>query len=126
MLRQQLANVESAPLLERQDARKEYADDSASHPEVVAQRVWWLLTGCYGYGSYVAALRIADNPRMNRPAALAIMVAALEWFCPAAFARQAFNGLTTEQQATLTKAIRAEIRDYETEKAEQAQEQATA
>lgn len=114
-LRRKLAEVEAAPLADRRAAAADYARTLTENPDIVAERVDWLLLGSYGYGSYRAARRILADKRTNRVAQLGQMIAALEWLCPNARARQAYNGLTVKQQADINKRIEAVIVEAESE-----------
>lgn len=84
-------------------------------PDVVAERVGWLLDGNYGYGQMMMAKQVLGSPRMNRSAALTQMVAAYEWSSPSAMSRAAWKKLTKGQQAALEKAVQAAIRSAERE-----------
>lgn len=109
--------VESAPLSERQEARKAWAEALILEPGTVAERIGWILNGSYGYGSYMLSRQIMASPRMNQGAALAQMVAALEWRCPATFAREAYRKLTDKQRGIVDAAIADELKDYRDEQA---------
>jgi len=54
ILRADLARVDNEPLADRQAAREDWRKACAETPELVAERVSWLLDGCYGKGSYDA------------------------------------------------------------------------
>lgn len=108
--RAQLDQVEKAPLSERKEGRDQWAG-ALRTPEIVAERIGWLLNGSYGRGSYCAALVVIGNPRMNVKAWLGATIAAIEWRCPGAYARAAWKTLTPDQQTTLADLIQAEI-DY--------------
>ena len=105
----QLEYVEKAPLSERKEACREFHEAMVKYPELVGERIGWLLDGNYGFGSYQAAHRIVKSPRMNRVAALTQIIAALEWQCPNAMARAAWKKLSKAEQAHLDKVIRHEI-----------------
>lgn len=117
-LRRKLAEVEAAPLSDRRKAAAEYAAALAEHPEIVAERVDWLLAGSYGYGSYRAALRILADKQSNRPAQLAQLIAALEWGCSSRHCREAYQCLTVAQQADINQRIEAVMSDTEAEQTE--------
>jgi hypothetical protein len=116
--RHQLAKVEAAPLFDRKYAAKEFAEALHSggrdaHENLVAERIGWLLNGSYGYGSAQAARRVARaSGRTNKTAQLSIMIAALEWQCPAKMAVAAWKKLSPVQQSALDNAIRAEIKSH--------------
>ncbi len=108
-----IEEIERTPLAERKESAKEFAADLAANPELVAQRVGWLIDGNYGQGSCTAAWQIITAPRLNRIAALSILIAALEWRCPSAMARKVWKGLTADQQAKIDGLIKKEIEDAE-------------
>lgn len=106
-----ILRAERAGLDERGEARREWAE-ALQDAELIAERVNWMIGGSYGYGAYIRARDIARRPRMNRAARLGIMIAALEWGCPGAFARSAFTALSADQQAAVTAAINREIKHF--------------
>ena len=110
-----LRDVERASLADRKEAAAQFFEAMRDSPELVAERLGWLLDGSYGYGEGVLAKRILGSPRMNRSAALTQMVAALEWSSPSAMTRASWKKLTKAQQAALEKAVQAAIRDAESE-----------
>lgn len=98
----QLRAIEMSPLADRKEARRSYGN-ALQTPEAIAQAVSWIIDGNYGYAPYVRARQIlAMGPRANKLAALCILAAALEWSCPAAMARQAYNALTPMQKKAVT------------------------
>lgn len=108
LLANQLADVERAPLHERREAMADYAD-MMTRPDIIGERIGWLLAGNYGYGAMVKAKDIASRPRMNRVAGLSQLLAALDHRCPAAFARKAYNAMSKEQREAVDMAILAAI-----------------
>lgn len=112
---QRLTEVERAPLADRKEAASEFFEAMRDRPEVVAERVGWLLDGNYGYGQMMLAKRVLGSPRMNRSAALTQMVAAYEWSSPSALTRASWKKLTKGQQAALEKAVQAAIKSAESE-----------
>lgn len=110
-----LSEVERAPLADRKEAAAEFFEAMRDHPDLVAERVGWLLGGNYGYGQMQMAKRVLGSPRMNRVAALTQMVAAFEWSAPGAMTRAALKKLTKGQQAALDRAVREAIADAERE-----------
>ncbi len=112
----ELEQVEKAPLSDRKDGRTAYTE-ALQTPELVAERIGWLLNGSYGQGSYCAALQVIGNPRQNVQAWLGQTIAAIEWHCPANFARAAWCALSDAQKAALAKLIQVEI-DYKIAKME--------
>lgn len=116
--RKQLDDVDRAPLADRQAARQEWAAALVAEPPLIAERVSWLLNGSYGYGSYSAARDVMASPRMNHAAWLGQTIAALEWQCPATFARQAYRTLTVEQRGRVDDCIQRIINRWRKEQAD--------
>jgi len=116
--RHQIAKVETAPLFDRKYAAKAFAEALHSggrdeHENLVAERIGWLLNGSYGYGSAQAARRVARaSGRTNKTAQLSVMIAAVEWQCPARMAVAAWKKLSPAQKSALDNAIRAEIKSH--------------
>ena len=92
-----LAEVEAAPLRDRQAARVAFKKGLTDGGHL-DQGMRFLLGGDYGEGAYLMAQEIISRPRMNRVAALSQLLAAFEWQCPRNFARQAFLSLTKPEQ----------------------------
>jgi len=107
-----LALVAQQSLAERKEAKREWLDAMKTSPELVAERVGWLLQGCYGWGSMDAARKIARNKRMNRVAALAQLIASYEWQCPSREAASAWNSLSAVEQIHVNDAILATMTDW--------------
>ena len=78
-------------------------------PALVVDRIGWILNGSYGYGSYVCALEVARNKRMNRPAWFTNTIAALEWGCDARNVAKIWHGMTPESQEKFNELVMAEI-----------------
>lgn len=112
---QRLSEVERAPLADRKEAASEFFEAMRDRPDIVGERVGWLLDGNYGYGQMVMAKRVLGSPRMNRSAALTQMVAAYEWSSPGALTRAAWKKLTKGQQAALERAVQGAIKSAESE-----------
>lgn len=98
-----------APLAERKEAQAEFLKAMRDDPELVAERVGWLLDGNYGYGSMLLAKRVLGSPRMNRSAALTQMIGAFEWMTPDDMVRAAWKKLSAGEKAALETALQAAI-----------------
>lgn len=96
-----LRDVENASLIDRKEACTNFFDDMCRYPDMIGERVSWLVSGEYGWGAMKAAKRIIKSPRMNRVAALTQIVAALDWACPRKMAISAWKKLTTAQKSAL-------------------------
>lgn len=105
----ELKRIEQAPIAERKDAQKQYLDALVSYPEIIAERVRWLFNGSYGWAQQQKALQVLNSPRMNRIAALSVMIAQQDHFCPARFAVNAYLKLTKKQQTRINELIQKEI-----------------
>lgn len=116
--RRQISEIERAPLADRKEAAEKFYAAMRDCPELIAERVGWLLDGNYGYGPMLMAKRVLGSPRMNRSAALTQLIATLEWSTPSAMTRSSWNKLTKDQQAALEKAVQATIRLAESENVE--------
>lgn len=101
----QMAHAEKAPLEERRAAGIEWAQALKESPEIVVERIEWLIDGNYGWESYEIAREVIRNKRMNRPAWLGQTIANLEWNCPSDRARAGWNKLTPQEQESITEKI---------------------
>jgi hypothetical protein len=113
--RQQLDAVRRAPLADRKEAQEQFLEAMRDRPEVVGERVGWLLDGNYGYGSMLLAKRVLGSPRMNRAAALTQMVGAFEWQSPEDMTRAAWKKLSASEKARLEDAVQVAIENAESE-----------
>lgn len=111
--------IEKAPLDERQEARQAFYEAMAESPDLVAERIGWLIDGNYGHGEMLKAKQIVASPRMNRRAALTHMVGLYEWQCPSNFAIEAWKKLDAQQKKVLDAAVDVVIEAAENEMYEQ-------
>ena len=103
--------VDRAPLAERKEAQNDFLEAIQKYPEVVAERVGWLLDGQYGMGAMLLAHNV--TARMNRPAAYSQMIAVLDHNCPKRMAAEAWKKLTKPQQAKLQREIEAVLAQFD-------------
>ena len=115
----EMAEVEHAPLRDRQYAAKEFYEAMRDDPAKVAERIGWIFDGNYGKGHYLMARRILASPRMNRAAALTNIAAAADWRCPQRMVAAAWKKLTGPQKAMLDAAIQVVITAAEKEMKEE-------
>jgi transposase len=113
--RRQLDEVRRAPIADRKEAQEQFLEAMRDRPEVVGERVGWLLDGNYGYGSMHLAKRVLGSPRMNRVAALTQMVGAFEWQSPEDMTRAAWKKLSASEKKKLDGAVQRAIRSAEEE-----------
>ena len=117
-LYRQLQEIERVPLHDRREARAEWAQ-ALETPTLIAERVRWLLDGSYGEPAYKRARAIVEaSARSNKVAQLGQLIAALEWQCSSAFAREAWNKLAPAKQEAVNDAI---LREINAAKAEEVQ-----
>ena len=90
---------ESAPLADRKDAAKSYAD-LLRNPAALAERLNWLRGGSYGAAEKAEADAILAKPRLNRSAHLGCLLAGVECGCPGRGAAGAYKALTAAEKAT--------------------------
>lgn len=106
--RRQLANVD-------REGGKAFKKAMAEEPELVAQRVSWLLSGCYGWGSCHAAHDVLGNLKMNREAWLVSTIGSLEWMSAPATTHKNWRQMSAAQKETLSRAVQSVIADAEKE-----------
>jgi hypothetical protein len=102
-----LDEVKRAPLADRKEAQREFLEAMRAHPDLVGERIGWLLDGNYGYGPMLLAKRVLGSPRMNRSAALTQMVGALEWQSPEDMTRAVWKKLSASEKARLESVVQA-------------------
>lgn len=107
--------VERAPLAERKEAQREFLEAMRERPEIVAERIGWLLGGNYGYGAMKRAKQVLGSPRMNREAALTVMIAVHEWMTPGRMAVEAWKKLSPAEKSRLSKVTARVIEQAEAE-----------
>jgi hypothetical protein len=96
------AELPSLPMAERKENAARMAKTIREEPETFATRLEWLIEGCYGKGSQMAAERILSaSKRTNKNAALFYLLADYEYRTGQYFATKTWHGLTEAQQATV-------------------------
>ncbi len=117
--RRDLGYVAAAPLSDRQAGRADYAAATVEHITEAAEHI---TAGNFGAGVYhELASYVANHPRMNLVATLAQWVAAYEFACPPAFARQAYNGWDTDKRHRVNVELAKVIDAFRRELATQSQ-----
>lgn len=112
---QRLAEIRRQPLSDRKEAQAKFLEAMRDDPELVAERLGWLLGGSYGYGAKLMAKQVLGSPRMNRSAALTQMVGAFEWMAPEDTVRAAWKKLSASEKAALERAVQGAITSAEIE-----------
>jgi hypothetical protein len=106
---QRLAEIRRQPLSDRKEAQGKFLEAMRDDPELVAERLGWLLGGSYGYGAMLMAKQVLKSPRMNRAAALTQMIGAFEWMTPEDMVRAAWKKLSAGEKAALETAVQGAI-----------------
>jgi hypothetical protein len=109
----QMDEIRDAPLAERKEAQMNFFEAMRDAPQVVGERVGWLLDGNYGYGSMMLAKNILSHRRMNRVAALTQMIGVFEWRSPEDMTRRAWKRLTAAEKHALAVNVQGAIEDAE-------------
>ena len=99
-----IARIETASLGDRRAARGEFLADMRKHPEIVAERIGWLLAGNYGAGAQMAAQEVLAS-RMNKQAWLVQTIACLDWQCPRRLAADAWKALSDAEKRALQREV---------------------
>lgn len=110
-----LDKVNRLPIAVRKEAQAAFFEVMRSNPELVAERLGWLLAGSYGYGPMLLAKRVLASPRMNRAAALTQMVGVFEWQSRDDMSRAAWKKLSASEKARLSRAVQRAITRAESE-----------
>lgn len=92
-----------------------FAETMAKDPGIIAERISWVLSGAYGWGSCHAAHNYLATPRMNRAAALVQLVGSLEWKSDARKTAEAWKRLTKGQQDALAVVVSRVMKNAESE-----------
>ena len=107
--RNRINKLHRAPLADRKEAQAEFLEAMRDDPELVAERLGWLLAGHYGDGEKLLAKQVLGSPRMNRSAALTQMIGAFEWMTPEDMVRAAWKKLSAGEKAALESAVQGAI-----------------
>ena len=105
--RAEVRRVERAPRAEQREAAEEFAD-ALRDPELIGERIGWLLMGDFGEGAFLEARGQLDSIR--NPAALLLrMIAIAEWNATPRDATNAWKALTAGEKMALDRAIQHEM-----------------
>ena len=107
--RRQAQEVNAAPLVDRQAARDDFFEAMRDTPQIVGERVGWLLGGNYGFGPKWLAERVVFSRSRSKVAALTQMVGVFEWQSPERMTVQAWKRLTIDKKHNLARAVEEEI-----------------
>lgn len=99
--------IDAQSLADRKEAQAQFLEAMRERPDVVAERIGWLLDGNYGRGE----MQVARNTtsRMNRPAIFTQLIAVYEWQCPRRMAIDAWKKLSAGEKARLQSEVEAVI-----------------
>lgn len=110
--------IEKAPLSDRKEACSEFAE-ALKDPALIGERIGWLIDGNYGRGEMLKAKQIIASPRMNRRAALTLLIGVYEWQCPGDMGVRAWKKLTASEKKNLDAAVDIVIEAAEKEMLEE-------
>lgn len=110
--RRQMSAADKGSLAERREAAASFAE-ALRDPALVAERVRWLMEGCFGHGAMQAARGIVEAKRMNRAAALTQIVCALDFLCPVRAGIAEWKKLAPAEKTALAAAVNREIEKAE-------------
>lgn len=89
---------------------------SKQDPELIAERIGWLLDGNYGFDEMEQAENVLRRPRMNQRAILYQMIAYHEFYqVSQAQANRVYNALTKTEQARLNEFIQMVVDKHKAE-----------
>jgi hypothetical protein len=108
-----LTAVDRASLSDRKESCALFTEIMREQPDLVAERIGWLLDGNYGYGAMQAAKEVLKHKRMNRRAWLTHTIGALEWRCPQRMAIEGWKKLTAAEKKALDRAVDRAIESAE-------------
>lgn len=109
----QLQELDKLPRAEKAENAARLVECWKDYPEIFGERVHWILNGTYGYGAMIAALRIADNKRLNRVAALSQLAAAVEWSCSGAVTLATWKKTAADVQARVNAVVAKELEYFD-------------
>lgn len=109
-LRVELAQIERERL-SLADKRELQSDvlHKLQDPELVAERIEWLLDGTFGRGAQIESQRILAARRMNRAASLSLLAMQLDTSAPRAIVLAAWRKLSPRQKTELDAAVKGAI-----------------
>ena len=108
MFADHLHMVEALPMYERYEASVEFLATCRTDAPLVAERIAWILGGCYGYGAYAASRQMVDSMRNPKPT-LFYFIASLEWQVGDYYAAKCWQSLTAEERERLNELIGVEV-----------------
>lgn len=101
----EVREAEEGSLAERRESCQEFFETIRDNPEIIGERVSWLLDGTMGYGGRLVGREVLARPRSNRVAWFTQIVAALEFKCPQRMAVAAWKRLSPSQRETLLRHV---------------------
>ena len=104
MLNEQIQRCAQQSLADRKEAQRDFRE-ALLDTRLIAERTRWIFQGCYGWGATDRALSIREMKCGNRVAAIAQLLAVLDWNCPGREAAAAWNSLDERDQLAVNAAI---------------------
>lgn len=102
--------IYSFPQYDKLQNRDILMDLCRSNPDLIAERINWLLLGTYGYAEQYRALNMLKQKRSHIP--LFLFIALLEWHCPDYYARKAYKLLTKMEKMRLDNILQKSIEKF--------------
>jgi len=100
-----MARADRGSAKDKRAAMKLFAEHAADDPELVAERISWLLAGHYGKGAYDRACELVGSRFVKPTTHLIALIATLEWMVPQSRVNEAIKELTHEQLKRLHDAV---------------------
>jgi hypothetical protein len=101
----EVREAEEGSLAERRESCQEFFEAMRDNPEIIGERVSWLLDGTMGYGGRLVAREVLARPRSNRVAWFTQIIAALEFKCPQRMAVASWKRLSPREKETLLRHV---------------------
>lgn len=96
--------VNKAPLAERKENTAEFLN-ALRDPQLMEERIEWLIIGNYGKGPQLMAEDFLKSPRMNKYAGLTQLIGVHEWHVPRQMEIAAWKKLSAAEKKALDAAI---------------------
>lgn len=105
LFQKELREAEEGSLAERRESCQEFFETIRDNPEIIGERVSWLLDGTMGYGAKLVSREVLARPRSNRAAWFTQVIAALEFKCPQRMSVAAWKRLSPRERETLLRHV---------------------
>lgn len=100
--------IEKSPARERIDNYNNLFESCKSNPDLIGERINWLLNGTYGFGEMRFAENIIERSKNPNPM-LFDAIGHFEWYTSSYYIRKAYKTLTKKEQDRLNAIIAEEV-----------------